>query len=278
MVKKTLCSTALLAALVLVFAGLAAAQDRSQIQPTPTIGEQVLIRPSPGVLKEPFSLMPKSSPLQPSYCNPCLFYGGDGDPTNPNADGLWDNNSADFGIDAAVYSPFTVPKKGDSWKVTGLFANIEYYPYPPLQPTDAVWSIQSGLVSGGTITSKTIVCSGTDPAPVLTDTGRLYFGLYEEFTTAVAVTGKKGVCGLKGSKAGTIYWEQVTPEYGATGSFQLAYESNAPDSPPGEAFGLPEPPNDSFFLSPDFGFPTLTPAQDLGPFTIFSAGVEGTAK
>jgi len=31
----------------------------------------------------------------PKYSSPCSFYGGDGDPNNANADGLWDNNSAE---------------------------------------------------------------------------------------------------------------------------------------------------------------------------------------
>jgi hypothetical protein len=276
MAKKMLCSAALLGALLL-FAGLALAQDRGSIQPTPTIGEQVLVRPSPGVLKEPFSLMPKNSPLQPSYCSPCLFYGGDGDPTNPNADGLWDNNSADFGIDAQVYSPFTPVKvkkqHGKAWVVSGLFANIEYNPYPPAQPMDAVWAVYSGVVAGGTPATAKTVCSGTDSAPVLTDTGRLYFGLYEEYTTAVAVSGCSVPFPKK--KGGGAYWEQVTPEYGATGTFQLAYESNAPDTPPNEAFGPPEPVDMSYFYGPAFGFTSFTNTTQLGPFDIFSAGVEG---
>jgi hypothetical protein len=189
MVKKIVCSTALLAALMLLFVGLASAQDRSQLKPTATIAEQFAVRPTSGILKPPFNLLKLSAQTgtaQPSYCSPCLFYAGDGDPSNlSTANGLWDNNSMDFGIDGAVYTPFSVPAKVKGchgkcdWSVSGMFANIQYFPSPPVTPTDAVWSIVTGVVAGGT-PPGTVICSGTDTAPVLTDTGRLWFGFYEE--------------------------------------------------------------------------------------------------
>jgi len=64
MVKKIVCSTALM----LLFAGLVAAQDLSQIKPTASIAEQFLVRPTSGVLKSPFNLLKlnaqKNLPLQ----------------------------------------------------------------------------------------------------------------------------------------------------------------------------------------------------------------------
>jgi hypothetical protein len=273
MVKKLVCSTALLVALAFLFTGLAFAQ---RPRPTATIHEQGLPRPTGGNHVAPGGLIP-------TFCNPCLFYGGDGDPNNANADGLWDNNSSDFAIDAQVYSPFIVPAKTGKcggkckWGVSGLFAALELNPYilgvgPGVPPTDAVWAVYTGVVTGGTPSTATTVCSGTDPSPTFTDTGRLYFGFYEEFAMSVAVSG----CTLAGKgKAGIEYWEQVTPEFGATGTFQLSYESNVPDSPPPNALGT-EPVDQSFFYGPAFGFTSFSPAQNLGPFHIFSAGVEGT--
>jgi hypothetical protein len=276
--NKVLRLTALLVGLALPFAGLALAQKKPS--PTLTNLQQGLAIPQGTVQVPGFA---------PAFCSPCLFYAGDSDPTNINGGGLWDNNSADIGILGQVYSPFTLPKKTDkcggacSWVVTGLFANIEYYPNPPIQPNDAVWAIYSAGVSGdwddvapplGTPFTATTVCSGVDPAPVLTDTGRNFFGFYEEYATAVAVSG----CTLtaKDPKNPTEYWEQVTPEFAATGTFELAYESNVTDTPPPEAFGLPQPKDDSWFYSPSFGFNQFTAAQTLGPFDFFSAGVEGT--
>lgn len=268
MVKKIVCLTALVIALALVFASLASAQSRPS--PTATIHEQGLPRPSGGNAHVPPGLVP-------AYCNPCLFYGGDGDPNNANADGLWNNNSADFGIAGYVYSPLIVPAKTGkcggacAWKVSGLLVALEMNPFPPVPPTDAVWSILNTSPIGQDPTTLPHVCSGTDPAPTFTDTGRFYFGAYEEFAMNVAVTG----CTLTGKgKGGTEYWEQVTPEFGATGTFQLSYESNVPDSPPPNALGT-EPVDQSCFYSPAFGFPTCTNTTQLGPFDVFSAGVEG---
>jgi hypothetical protein len=268
MTSKTLMSTALVAALITFFSLAASAQNK----PTPkaTIGQQGLVKGTGGNHVVPPGYVP-------AYCSPCLFYGGDGDPNNANADGLWDNNSADFGIDAQVYSPFSVAKvKGCggkcAWGVTGMFANIEMYPNPPIAPTDAAWAIYSGLVAGGTPASSTTVCSGTDSSPVLTDTGRLYFGFYEEYTVAVSASGCPSI---KSTKAGTEYWEQVTPEFGATGTFQLAYESNVPDTPAPNALGT-EPVDQSYFYGPAFGVSSFTNTTSQGPFHTFSAGVEGT--
>ena len=296
MVKKIVCSAALLAALMLLFAGLVAAQDLSQIKPTASIAEQFLVRPTSGVLKSPFNLLKlnaqKNLPLQPSYCNPCLFYAGDGDPSNlSTANGLWDNNSMDFGIDGSVYTPFTVPKKTDKcggtckWSVSEMFANIQYVPTPPVAPTDVAWSIVTGVVEGGT-PPGTVICSGIDTAPVLTDTGRLWFGIYEEWTTAVSVSGCPALSAKgKEGKSGAEFWQTVVPEFGG-GNFQLAYEADAEDNGPAgvpaEAYGEPQPWDASFFVSAAFGFPNFSATwgstgvgAGLG-CDRFSAGVEGT--
>ena len=275
MVKKTLCSAALLAVLMLLFTGLALAQDRSQIKPTATIGEQVLVRPMRGVLKSPFRLLQQQGPLQPAYCSPCLFYGGDGDPSSPNANGLWDNNSADFGISGVIYTPFKVEKTTKcggacKWAVTGIGGNIEMFPSPPsLLGQD--WSIVTGVADGGTPSSTTVLCSGTDSAPVMTDTGRLFFGFFEEWNVAAHVSGCPA---LKPSKKTTYY--QTNPVDTGNGVFQLAYESNVSDWPTApNAFGPPEPGVLSFFYSPAFGFATFTNANTLGFFPAFSTDLEG---
>jgi hypothetical protein len=85
MAKKEVCSTALVVGLALLFTGVALAQRPA---PTATIHEQGLAKPTGGNRHVPGGLVP-------AYCSPCSFYGGDGDPNNANADGLWDNNSAE---------------------------------------------------------------------------------------------------------------------------------------------------------------------------------------
>jgi hypothetical protein len=268
MLKKVLCSVALLATLSLLFAELASAQNTPTAQMTskqPGLGQGRKVRP-------PF-------PPCPPGALSCLFYGGDGDALAANANGLWDNNSSDFGIDGAVYSPFTVPAKTGKcggacdWGISGLFAAIEYFPSPPTVAS-VNWAILQGVVAGGTPATATTVCSGIDSSPTLIDTGRLYFGFYEEFWTIAHVAGCPA---LDASKGGGEFWEVVQPNTGG-GIFQLAYESNVPDSPAPNAFGSPEPSAQSFFLAPGFGFSTFVNANNAGAgavFNLFSAGVEG---
>ena len=86
-------------------------------------------------------------PQAPSYCRPCLFYGGD-----------WDNTSADWvafddydgGQDQALiqmFSAFRVPK-GQTWTVTALFANIAYLGIDHFTPKTPEWSINKGMSAG----------------------------------------------------------------------------------------------------------------------------------
>jgi hypothetical protein len=251
--NKLVCSAAVLVVLAFLFTGLAVAQNPA---PTETIHQQGLTGTGSSHGK---SHTPPST----------LFYGGDGNPLNPEADGLWANDSTFFGLSGSVYSPFVIPKTS-KWNLSGLFTNVEYFPTTPTV-AGAKWAIVT--LDKSTIPPiATTVCSGIDTSPVLTDTGRLYFGFYEEFTTAVAVGG----CTLRGgsSKAGTEYWESITVQ---TSVDQLAYESNVPDVPPPFSIGTLEPTDDSYFYGPQFGAPVFVNANTQGPFHVFSAGVVGTA-
>lgn len=255
MANKLVCSTAVLVVLAFLFTGVAVAQNPA---PTETIHQQALTGTGSNNGK---------THIPPST----LFYGGDGNPLNPEADGLWANNNAFIGLSGSVYSPFIIPKT-TKWKLSGLFTNVEYFPTPPIV-NNAQWAIVS--VDKSSIPPiATTICSGTD-VPTLTDTGRLYFGLYEEFTTAVTVGG----CTLSGgsAKGGTEYWESITVDVGANSYFQLAYESNVPDVPPPFSIGTLEPVDDSYFYGPQFGAPVFINANTQGPFHVFSAGVVATS-
>ncbi len=266
--KKMVFVVAIVMAFTLLFAGLASAQNAPR--PTVTLSQQNLPRGN-GV--GTFSANVGQAAAQPAGCpnGDCLVYGGDSDPNDPNADGLWDNNSSYFGIDGQVYSPFVWTKVGKcggkcAWNVDNIFANIEMYPYPPL--IDSVkWAIVQGVAAGGTPTSVTTICSGNDSAATIVDTGRLFFGIYEEYAVSANVAG----CSFKGKKA-TTFWQIVQPQ---TSQYQLAYESNV-GSAAANAIGTPEPVDQSYFYSPGFGFPTFTNTTQLGPFHTFSAGVCGT--
>jgi hypothetical protein len=241
--------------LVLVFGKLVVAENPA---PTRTIEEQGLPRPSGTHVQMPAGYIP-------AFCNPCLFYGGDSDPSNPNANGEWDSNSSYFLIDGSVFSPFVVPRKTGkcsgtcAWEVSGLSANIEFYPYPPVMD-DVAW-----YIVGPNSFPGTIVCHGKDATPTVTDTGRHFSG-YEEYNVAVQVSGCPS---LAGGQNGSEYWESVTPE---TSVYELAYESNVPDTPPPNAYGPPEPRDQSYEC---VGYPNSDCELVGHPFDIFSASVEG---
>jgi hypothetical protein len=61
------------------------------------------------------------APTPPSYCQPCLFYGGDFDASNPAATAL-SNGFVYEDFSSATYVPFFVPE-GEVWTVKGLFSN-----------------------------------------------------------------------------------------------------------------------------------------------------------
>lgn len=252
-----------LTVLLVLFAGLAVAQRPS---PTLTIQEQNL----------PASGAQVGTALPQGGCpnGDCLFYGGDGDPSNINANGLWDNNSSFFNIDGQVYSPFLWTKGAKcggkcAYVVDNLVANIEFFPFPPTI-NSVKWAIVQGVAAGGSPASVTTICSGNDTSPVLTDTGRLYFGFYEEFAVAPHVAG----CSIKGKgKTGVEYWMLIQPQTGP--GEQLAYMSNVPDVPAPNAIGNPEPPDDSWFYGPAFGISTFVNANTQGAFHLFSDGLCG---
>jgi|SRR5579859_443012 len=251
MVKKVF----VVVALVACFCLLASAQ-----KPTATIHEQGL---SAG------KGTAAAGPVTGSCANgDCIFYGGDGDPSSPDADGLWANNNSFFGISGSVYSPFVwtkVKKCGGkcAWEVDGLFVNDEMYPQTPTIDS-ADWAILSGVAAGGTPSTATTVCSGTGATPTLTATGNIYFGLYAEYAVSVPVAG----CRIKAKKGPATFHESITTN---TSVYQLVYESNSPSN--ANAIGNAEPVDDSFFYAPAFGFSSFTNTTQLGPFHTFSAGV-----
>ncbi len=186
----------------------------------------------------------------PSYCKPCLFYGGDFDSSSPAADTFANENiyPGDSQTLSQIYSPFTVPA-GQTWSVTGLFINTIAYP-TALDPVATPWEIRTGIAkSGGS--GGTLVASGTANA-TMTATGRNLNGV-PEYT--ILVTWSAPVV----LPAGT-YWENVTPQctnlnnpqctaQGFTGFLESDMETMYGLN----SWGPPEPWQNSFWNAPDFG-------------------------
>ncbi|HEY6308740.1 MAG TPA: hypothetical protein VI488_20045 [Candidatus Angelobacter sp.] len=275
MVKKIFCTLALVAALLLVFSGLAAAQAPGQNK-GPTI---------PLVL----TTLPQVGPLapvgteEPCIANPCLFYAGDFDAAGPNPNGLFSGIDNFFGLtlDATVWVPFNVPKKfkgakgKTDWSITGLFGNTQDINNPASETT-ANWSIVQGVVAGSPVSSATVICSATNSPMTTTPTGRIAFGDVE-YTDVVTVSG----CPIL--EAGT-YWMAVVPiDLTNPAGFQETFLSDVEDSTPKNAEGPgTEPVDQSYFTSTFFGFPNFTLANSASVCggigcDSFSVGVIGTA-
>ena len=231
--KKVLCITALIAALMLL---------------TGSAFSQSLAIHSMGASGAHHNPNPNA---KPSYCKPCLFYGGDWN--SDSADWvIWaDADGAGFGGLVQEFSPFKVPA-GQTWSVTGLFANIGFINIDKMDPAKPEFSINKKVKegSGGTVV-KSGQKKGTNVA-----TGRTAnsgAGPVVEYTVML-----KGL--TVSLKAGT-YWEAVVPPCNnpndSACSSALYYESDTFDdteTTQGDLhFGPKEPADLSFINGPPFG-------------------------
>lgn len=189
---------------------------------------------------------------KPAYCKPCLFYGGD-----------WNNESADwvlfanadeaaFGGLVELYNAFKVPA-GQTWNVTGLFANIGFIGIDKMAPNKPEYHIHKGMSVGN---GGTVIKEGSKKGTAVA-TGRTAdsgAGPVVEYTVLV-----KGLTGIT-LPAGT-YYEDVTPQCHATNnaacSGALYYESDTFDDTETKQganhFGPKEPAGKNFQNGSAFG-------------------------
>jgi hypothetical protein len=186
----------------------------------------------------------------------CLFYGGDFDVNNPNADGLANETDLIVGgnpYGAATYQNFIVG--GQGWNVTGLFTNN----LNTLTPSSGYWEIRTGMheYDGGIL-----VASGTqsDGNFSQTPTGRGGFG-YAEYTDLVS--------GLNVNLLPGMYWLAMVPT--CPTCYGRSFNSNT--------FGLnsvgTQTSNLQFWCSAFFDG-CFENANNDGVFPTFSSGVLGT--
>ncbi|HXW93169.1 MAG TPA: hypothetical protein VEK33_21650 [Terriglobales bacterium] len=286
MLKKSVCSIALVAALI-TLVQTAPAQNYTTGTPKPTIQDYGPFTSGTTTPTTAAAIKAASQVTKASTCgNPagsCLFYGGDfvnnplGPPFLPN--GLANENDVfvpgtPYG--AATWVPFTVPA-GQTWAVTGLFTNnLSSYgvlDQSPIQPVAAAyWSINEDIEPGS---AGTVVASGTSAA-TSTPTGRAAFDLIE-YTVQVT--------GLSFDLTSGSYWMIVVPLCTNTADPYCSgvfFESDVEylNVTPTNAFGPAEPVYAAFFDSPAFGFsfdPANGPLGACGGFgcDAFSAGVLG---
>jgi hypothetical protein len=279
MIKKTVGSIALIAALILIVQSALAQNYKGK--PKPTIQDYGPFKEEQ-VMKFRNTVTRAASGTCGNPAGDCLFYGGDFlfDPFYPSvANALANENTTLVGASpygAAVWVPFTVPS-GQTWEVTGLFTNnLSDYgvlDQAPTEPTaSAFWSVNEGAQAG---IAGTVVASGTSAATI-TPTGRSAFSMIE-FTVQVE--------GLSFVLTPGTYWMTVVPQCTNTADpycFETFFVSDVEyiNTTPKNAFGPPEPIDSAFFDSSYFGI-TFDPAN--GPLgacaglgcDAFSAGVLG---
>ncbi len=155
----------------------------------------------------------KLPPKAPSWCKPCLYYSGDIDTTNPNADAFLDEYNASYGIDGQVFGVFKNTTK--TVKVTGAAIN-SFGGSTTTDPTPYAINKGMGVGNGG----KT-VCSGNETTTV-TATGRTNtnWGVPTEYSIVIKKLTK--ACTLKKGS----YWLLIYPQ-----SSNLWYESDEESDP-----------------------------------------------
>jgi hypothetical protein len=171
----------------------------------------------------------KNSP--PSYCSPCLYYSGDFDQSNPNADALANVQADSLGVVAQVYSPIapqtaTVPirhgiktfsyQAATSASITMLEENFFGNPVGS-DFVGATYDIRT-MVSSGYAGNE--YASGTCSPATNTDTGTVVFGFLEQFTLT---------CNFSVTlRAGTEYFVNILPEFNNGG---YGFEGDSIDFP-----------------------------------------------
>jgi hypothetical protein len=129
-----------------------------------------------------------SKPQPPASCSPCLFYGGDLNPSDANADGFSDENTLLILGGSNTYGAVNIPA-GPNANVTGILVNI--LATAAFDPFTATWDIRQGISEGN---GGSDVTSGSGTVAVAA-TGRNAFGLQEytitvTFSTVTLVPGE----------------------------------------------------------------------------------------
>jgi len=185
-----------------------------------------------------------------------LWYNGDANGANGLA-----NERNTVVSQAAVYDDFNVTSPL-GWNVTAVFSDNLLY--PPLVVTGADWEIRTGVSEGN---AGALIASGTTNSPIVTATGRCFFGSPCE--SMVEVTGLNVF--LPMLPPGQHYWLNVTPVGNGTGrSFNTTTSgANCVGTPCGND-------GNAFFNSTSFGYYFTNTSNVCPGCNDFSDGVIGT--
>ena len=216
---------------------------------------------------------PKSkAPTPPSLCKPCLWYAGDINLNNSNANGLPDEKDL-LVSQSAVYVPFTVPK-GKIWRITGAFGVVLSL-IGGIDPPQADWSFSKGVSTGK---AGKLIKSGTSPATVTMLGCNKGISI---FCLGILVKG------LQVTLNSGRYWLTVVPYCTNQNDSQCGqaryFLGDVEDNPPLNHYGPKDVLDASYVTSKDFGLfyaPTWGSSGECGGIgcDMFSAGLLGTSR
>jgi hypothetical protein len=199
----------------------------------------------------------------PAACNPCVWYSGDLDSSNPYADGLFNANATYYGIEGQVWVPMVIGSDGDPThghvRINSVTFNEQFADILACGACDYTGSTYDMRVKVGSGEAGTVKESGTcpqSPAPVPTGNA---LGAYAEYSFTCLSSTKPHSYFLEVA-VGSVYWINVTPTF--TGG-DYAYLSDVEDVPSRNQLGWSDDFYNSFFYSGYFGYnfsPTQTTA------------------
>src|SRR5580698_2795114 len=138
----------------------------------------------------------------PAICKPCLFYGGDLNPADPNAEAFL--NEETVNAFAQTYGAITVPTN-HAVLVEGILFQIIIEGGKKLDPKSAIFEIRTDITDLG----GTLIADGGGSPVYMQPTGRQFNG-NPEYTIAVRVDPPVQLDG--GTKRpGTNYWFNLLP-------------------------------------------------------------------
>ena len=199
----------------------------------------------------------------PTYCKPCLYYSGDFNPGDVNANAQLDGNNRSSLT--YIYTPVSIAA-GRTWHVSGLIINSVNASATGgiVDPANAGWSVWQGVAAG---VPGTLIAGGVASASV-TPTGRVAQLGFTEYTIIVKL---KPALKL----ASGTYFVNVLPQCTNAANTKCSvgtFESNVVDASPTHQFGPANLLGASFFNSVPFAANYANAA-----FGLYSFGVMGTS-
>ncbi len=239
---------------IIVTLGLtAAAQDGRVLPPVTMRANTQVVSAQPGT--EP---VVKKGTYEPPFCPPktCLYYAGDYNSANLNADDLfnWDYN--DGQLEGQVW--VGVKPNRDAIVTGATFVEFQFGALPIVNPTP--FAVQVGIKPGQA--GKT-VCNTSGTA---TATGyQEFFGTDPDF--AITIKNLSQPCKLK---KGRVYYVNLLP----TSNNGYGYVVNVEDAKPKNHHGWKNHLNDCYFNAAVFGLNYVT-CNSQGSFSEFSIALTG---